>query len=591
MTFRTKLLLITSLTVTGSVALATGAVSLWTRLTFERMDAERNQALLRQFRKDLAARGESLARKVQRAAATEAALRVAVEANRAAPDLSLLLGEAKGMGEAQGLEFLDVVQQDLSVLSSAHWPARFGYKADWASAEENRASAEPFLTRVPTAEGSVAALAAARVVAAGERKVYVLGGERLDATFLSSLGAVPGARAVLWLSEKEVFDAAGPVGQPERLAALAAEVVKSGREAGATVQWGAERESAEALQATPFLSGGKVVGVLILGTSLREQVRLQWSILWTGLLVGACGVLLGLLTGLWTTERITRPVSRLVSGAKAVAAGDWNARVEVTSGDEIGVLAESFNAMTAELAGQRERAIQAERVAAWRELARRLAHELKNPLFPLQITVENLRKARALGGEGFDEIFEQCTATLGAELGNLRGILDRFSDFAKMPQPRTEAADVNEVVRGALRLFEAQFAAREEARIVLELALEEGPLAAQIDREQMGRALKNLVLNAMDAMAGGGRLRVATSRVAEGVVVEVSDTGQGLTKEECERLFTPYYTTKRHGTGLGLAIVQSVVSDHKGKIAVESEPGAGTTFRILLPGAEEGRLG
>ena len=124
------------------------------------------------------------------------------------------------------------------------------------------------------------------------------------------------------------------------------------------------------------------------------------------------------------------------------------------SRDEIGELAQAFNRMTEQLLEQRERAIQAERVAAWRELARRLAHELKNPLFPLQITIENLQRARE--SSEFDEVFRESTTTLLAELGNLKTIIGRFSDFAKMPAPQFETADLNEIVRGVMKLNDAR---------------------------------------------------------------------------------------------------------------------------------------
>jgi len=255
----------------------------------------------------------------------------------------------------------------------------------------------------------------------------------------------------------------------------------------------------------------------------------------------------------------------------------------VASRDELGELARAFNSMTQELIGQRDRLLQAERVAAWRELARRLAHELKNPLFPLQITIETLQRAKEQAPGEFDEIFRESAATLLAELANLKSIVGRFSDFAKMPAPQLEAVELNEIVRGAVRLFAAQLRAGERAAIEAEVECDPGLGAIQADPEQVTRALHNLILNAIDAMPEGGRLRLRTRRTEAGAQLEVSDTGQGLTKEECERLFTPYYTTKRHGTGLGLAIVQSVVADHRGKISVESEPGRGTTFRIELP--------
>jgi two-component system nitrogen regulation sensor histidine kinase NtrY len=286
-----------------------------------------------------------------------------------------------------------------------------------------------------------------------------------------------------------------------------------------------------------------------------------------------------LLVAFWTTTRITRPVEALAAGAHAVAAGDWHTQVDVHTGGEIGALAAAFNQMTRDLLEQRDRLVQAERVAAWRELARRLAHELKNPLFPLQITVENLQRARAAHPEEFDEVFRESTATLLAELGKLRGIVGRFSDFAKMPQPQLETVDLNGLVRDSLKLFEAQMRA---SGVVLRLELAADLRAIQADPGQLGRASQNLVLNAIDAMPAGGTLAIRTAAHEDAVRLEVSDTGQGLTQEECDRLFTPYYTTKTHGTGLGLAIVQSVISDHGGKIGVRSEAGRGTAFVIDL---------
>ena len=566
MTFRAKLLLISVLTVSGAVALVTGVVSVRTRRTFERIDQERRSALLDQFQRELAAQGTEVARRVQRVAASDAVVRMQNEASRPEPDLARFVYEAQALAEANGLDFLDIVREDSTIVSSAHWPARFGYRNDWQTA------AAPVLTRVATSEGAAVALAAG--CAAGKR-LRILGARRLDAKFLASLGGAPGQRALLWFSNDEVFDANGPVPNGAKLAPLVEAARRSGRQTAGAVQWTGERTSAEAFLALPLARDGQWLGALLAGTSLRDQVLLEQSILRTGLLVGGSGILLGILLGWWSSERVSRPVEKLAAGARAVAAGDWSARVDVTSQDEIGDLARAFNQMTAELVQQRDRAVQAERVAAWRELARRLAHELKNPLFPLQITVENLQKARDLHPGEFDEVFRESTATLLAELSNLKTIVGRFSDFAKMPPPQFERIDLNEVVRGVAKLFEAQ------CKPELELTADDVWLDA--DSDQISRALRNLVLNALDAMPGGGVLRIRTERLDAMVRLQVSDSGEGLTPEECARLFTPYYTTKRHGTGLGLAIVQSVVSDHRGAINVASTPGRGSTFTIDLP--------
>jgi two-component system, NtrC family, nitrogen regulation sensor histidine kinase NtrY len=255
----------------------------------------------------------------------------------------------------------------------------------------------------------------------------------------------------------------------------------------------------------------------------------------------------------------------------------------VHGSDEIAQLAESFNRMTAELLAQKERLVQTERVAAWRELARRLAHELKNPLFPLQLTVENLVRARTQSPEQFDEVFQESSSTLLAEISNLKTIIGRFSEFSKMPHPQLQAVQLNEILRGVVKLYQAQLLAPGRPAIDCQLELDESVGTIAADPDLVRRALSNLVLNAMDAMPNGGTLRLRSRRDDGKARIEIADTGAGLTREECERIFTPYYTSKQHGTGLGLAIVQSVVSDHGGRISVQSEPGRGTTFVVELP--------
>jgi two-component system nitrogen regulation sensor histidine kinase NtrY len=351
-----------------------------------------------------------------------------------------------------------------------------------------------------------------------------------------------------------------------------------------TIQWGPDPASAEMFDAIPLTGRqGNLLAVLLVGSSRRNLVTMLNFIRSLALVVAGAVIVLGLLLGWWISARVTRPIEKLAEGAREVAAGKWEARVDVRSRDEIGQLAAAFNDMTRQLTEQRGRLVQTERVAAWRELARRLAHELKNPLFPLQLTVENLQRAREQTSEQFDEIFFESTATLRAELENLKTIVSRFSDFAKMPAPEFEPVDLNESVRSVVKLFEPQFSAVGRPPITPELYLDENLPSLKADPTLLRRALENLVLNSLDAMPSGGTLTVRTAQQDGKVRLEVTDTGTGLTPEECQRLFTPYYTSKQHGTGLGLAIVQSVVSDHGGKLAVESAPGAGATFRIELP--------
>jgi len=212
-----------------------------------------------------------------------------------------------------------------------------------------------------------------------------------------------------------------------------------------------------------------------------------------------------------------------------------------------------------------------------------LAHELKNPLFPLQLTVENLLRARDQGQPQFDETFRESSATLLSEISNLKSIIGRFSDFSKMPQPNYQSVDLRELCESAIKLYQAQLT-KADISCNLEISADQ-PIAA--DPELFHRALSNLILNSIEAMPKGGSLIIRATEQAKSVRIEIADTGSGLAEEESAQLFTPYYTSKPHGTGLGLAIVQSIVSDHGGRISVASEPGHGTTFIIELPANRE----
>ena len=581
MMFRTRLLLVFTFVIVAAVAMVELLVQGTTRRAFESVEAQRASALARQFQKEFHRRGQEMVRAVNAIAAGNEASEIAISS-----DPGRYYDSAQSLAASHGLDLLELIASDGAIISSAEWPARFTYHEDWITAPVDWRQRGAFLRREEIPEGVVLALVAVGVTTAGDRKLYVTGGQQLDREFLSTLVPLDGMRVLLYrnltrdFSPGELIDAHGPV----RDAAALRPLIEEARRSSAEITRAA---GLEYVRAVPLADdAGAVLGVLLIASSRQQMLELESSLLTTGIGVAAVGILIGVVLSWWATARVTRPVRRLAESAGRVAKGDLSTTVNIAGGDEIAQLAAAFNHMTGELSAQRERLVQAERVAAWRELARRLAHELKNPLFPLQITVENMQRARERYPEQFDEVFQEGTATLLAELAQLKQIIGRFSDFAKMPTPEMQPLNLNTLAVETVKFFEPQLA---QARVSAGVKLDPSLRSVPADPEQITRVLRNLVLNAIDAMPGGGALTLRTANIEGGVRIEISDTGQGLTPEECERLFTPYYTTKTHGTGLGLAIVQSVISDHHGRISVQSEKGKGATFRIDLYGTPSDR--
>jgi two-component system nitrogen regulation sensor histidine kinase NtrY len=596
MIFRRKLLAVFAFTVFLVVATVALLVSWLTRRAFEQTESVRTSALVTQFQREFERQGNDAARRVEAIAASEHVTRLALTLNQNS-DTSGYFELAKSMAENYQLDFLEFVDKRGIIISSAQWPTKFGYADSGFESLAAGVEQSAFLKQEELEDSTALGLFAVRTSRVGERPVYVIGGRRLDKSFLSALNLTADMRTLLYQNRGDRFspellidpgnNAASVVRPAGMLAPLIEAVRQSNQEMTSVVHWTSDQADDEQFQAIPLRGIGKdrpLVGILLVGNSLRSYVELKRHIRSSALLVGSGGIVLAILLSSWAAARATRPVVELARAAREVAAGNWNTKVVVSGNDEMAELATSFNRMTTELLTQKERLVQAERVAAWRELARRLAHELKNPLFPLQLTVENLVRAREQSPEQFDEVFRESAATLLSELANLKGIVGRFSDFSKMPHPQLQPVQLNDVVRGVAQLFQAQLQAAGRPPITCTLELDEGLAPIAADAELLHRAVSNLVLNAMDAMPRGGALTLRTRGDDGKTVIEVSDTGSGLTPEECERIFTPYYTSKQHGTGLGLAIVQSVVSDHGGRISVQSESGQGTTFVIELPG-------
>ncbi len=319
---------------------------------------------------------------------------------------------------------------------------------------------------------------------------------------------------------------------------------------------------------------------LILAYSHRNQIELQQWLMFILVIIGGAGLASVYIMSYIVGLQMTKPINQLVAGAAEIASGNLEHQVAIQSRDEIGRLAGAFNQMAAALKSSLERRLAAERLAAWGDVARRVAHEIKNPLFPIRLSIENLQ--RAYQGRNnhkvFEEIFIQCTDIVIEEVDRLERMVDEFHQFARMPPPDRKLSDLNQVVQNVVNLY-----AKSVKHIQMKANLAPNLPPLSLDAEQITQALGNLIKNAIEAMPAGGTLNISTQLVnEEKIQIKIQDTGIGMAPETLSQIFAPYYTTKDAGTGLGMAIVQRIVTDHDGEIFVESEEGVGTTVWIEL---------
>ena len=291
--------------------------------------------------------------------------------------------------------------------------------------------------------------------------------------------------------------------------------------------------------------------------------------------------LLGAAIGYWMAERIGDPVKRLTRATRRIARGDLDARVAAASRDELGRLVHDFNQMAADLKRQRSELERTQRLEAWADMARQVAHDIKNPLTPIQLSAEHARRINTDRGGPLSPVLDDCVNAILAQVTLLRQISAEFSSFASSPTPRPEVTDVAALIHEVVEPYRTPLS----GRIRIEVAASPDLPLVTIDRTLFARALTNIIENALHAMPGAGHLRIAlraTSDPTPGVVVEIRDTGVGMDPADAARIFEPYFSTKATGTGLGLTIAKRNVELIGGTIEVTSERGKGTTVTITL---------
>ena len=338
------------------------------------------------------------------------------------------------------------------------------------------------------------------------------------------------------------------------------------------------------IAATPVrVEGGDAILTVPLATRQREIER-EIDDLDRGVhLASLFFILLGAAIGLSMAERIADPVKRLTRATRQIARGDFDARIAVRSADELRRLVEAFNSMAAELKAQRAQLERTHRLEAWAEMARQVAHEIKNPLTPIQLSAEHLRRVHADRGEPLGPVLDTCLESILGQVRLLRQIAAEFSSFASSPTARPTRVDAAALIAEVVDPYRTGLSGRIEIdnRVA-------GPLPpVLVDRTLIARALANIVENALHAMTGTGTLTIEAEATDAEVVIRMTDTGVGMDEEALARVFEPYFSTKTSGTGLGLPIARRNVELSGGNIAVASAKGQGTTVTLRLPRARE----
>ena len=334
----------------------------------------------------------------------------------------------------------------------------------------------------------------------------------------------------------------------------------------------------------PILDANQnIIGVVSVPTLFRSEESEEQAGRRNALLLGtyAAVLLLVIVIAAAFASRIAAPVQKLTEATRKVAKGDLDVHVPHAGAEgEISELIRAFDQMTHDLRRNREDLVRYERELAWKEMAKQVAHEIKNPLTPMRLSIQHLRRTYLDGAEHFGEILDSVTKTVIEQIDTLSRIASEFSHFARMPRRNLDRLDVGRVIEEAVRLFS------QESSVMFDLRIRDGIPPIVADREELRRALINIIRNGIQAMDGTGSILIQSSSEGGGVSISVTDFGKGVPADMLDKLFMPNFSTKTDGMGLGLAIVRKTVEDLHGTVTLKSEEGKGTTVSVWLPAAD-----
>ena len=330
-------------------------------------------------------------------------------------------------------------------------------------------------------------------------------------------------------------------------------------------------------------AGGGIIGVVSVPTVFRQDEMDRGLVARHAVLFGVYAVVLlaMLIITPVLAHRFASPVLQLTALARDVGKGDLDISGRLPRADgEIGELVHAFDTMTREIARNRDSLIQAERELAWKEMARQVAHEIRNPLTPMKLSIQHLRRTYLDGAPDFAEILDRVTRTMVGQIDALSRIATEFASFARMPRRVLAACDPGEIVKEAVALF------KQDSRVQFTLDMETPLPVIQADREELRRACINVIRNGVQAMGGDGAMEVRVHSAPGVVLIAFTDHGPGIPDEIKPKLFQPKFSTKTDGMGLGLAIVKKTIDDLGGTVRISSEMGKGTTVEMGIPAGE-----
>lgn len=484
-----------------------------------------------------------------------------------------LIDYTTDMRRLLNLDYLAIIAPDGAVLARGHDPGMFGDRVsdDPVFAEALRGQKVKSLDKVSLGnEEMLTSVALTPVWYENRQMVAVLaGGKAIDDEFCRNLQALSGAE-VLLLEGDQLLAKTFPGNFNEISLYLQDSQTFRTKIQGLWYSF--------ARYPLKNISGDKIADLLMgVTTHDLDLVFYNMRIIYGVFALG--GLLLAIIFGYLSGRSFTRPLDSLAQSADRLASGDFSARVRYTGpSGEMANLIDTFNEMAANLEDYRRKLIESERLAAFSLMARKVAHEIKNPLTPIKIAIQDLRRAYDASDPQFDEAFRQSTRTVLEEVESLTKIVEEFSQFAKFPSPKLQPNDLNDIVNTAIPLFSD---ALKSGKLCLELSGRPIPVIA--DQEQVKRALINLIKNGLEAIPQAGRVTVRTSERDRSAIATVTDNGPGLSPTARQNLFTPYFTTKPGGSGLGLVIVKKIISEHDGKISITTGPDGGTEATIVLP--------